>query len=117
DLVQDGIDIAFRIGQLEDSSLIRRYLGDVRGMLCASPEYLRRTAAPSHPDELSNHSLITARQWPQWHMAGPDEQEVARQVKARLQVNDFASLYSLTLAGAGIAPLPMLIAAPARSEE
>lgn len=113
DLVQDGIDIAFRIGQLEDSSLIGRYLGDVRGMLCASPEYLRRKPAPAHPQELSEHSLITASQWAQWHMTGPDEQEVSIQVKARLQVNDFASLYSLTLAGAGIAPLPMLIAAPA----
>src|SRR5690606_5190989 len=83
DLVLDVIDIAFRIGQLEDSSLIGRYLGDVRGMLCASPEYLRRKAAPSHPDELSNHSLITASQWAQWHMTGPDEQEVSIQVKAR----------------------------------
>ena len=113
DLVQDGIDIAFRIGQLEDSSLIGRYLGDVRGMLCASPEYLRRNPAPSHPDQLPNHSLITASQWLQWHMTGPANQEVNFQVKPRLQVNDFASLYALTLAGAGISPLPMLIAAPA----
>lgn len=113
DLVQDGIDIAFRIGQLEDSSLIGRYLGDVRGMLCASPEYLRRNPAPTHPDQLPNHSLITAAQWLQWHMTGPANQEVNFQVKPRLQVNDFASLYALTLAGAGISPLPMLIAAPA----
>ncbi len=113
DLIQDGIDIAFRIGQLEDSSLIGRYLGDVRGMLCASPDYLRRNPAPTHPEQLPSHSLITASQWMQWHMTGPDKQEVNMQVKPRLQVNDFASLYALTLAGAGISPLPMLIAAPA----
>lgn len=113
DLVQDGIDIAFRIGQLEDSSLIGRYLGDVRAMLCASPDYLRRHPAPQHPDELSQHTLLSSAQWLHWHMTGPANEEVNLPVKPRLLVNDFASLYTLTLSGAGIAPLPMLIAAPA----
>lgn len=113
DLVQDGIDIAFRIGQLEDSSLIGRYLGDVRAMLCASPDYLRRHPAPQHPDQLSQHTLLSSAQWLHWHMTGPANEEVNLPVKPRLLVNDFASLYTLTLSGAGIAPLPMLIAAPA----
>lgn len=113
DLVQEGIDVAFRIGQLEDSSLIGRYLGDVRGILCASPDYIERFGAPSHPDQLPEHRLITGSNWLQWHMQGPQGQEVNLQVKPRLQVNDFASLYALALSGAGIGPLPLLIAAPA----
>ncbi len=113
DLIQDGIDMAFRVGQLEDSSLIGRHLGDVRAMLCASPEYLEKHAAPTHPDHLQEHSQLTAQQWKQWQMIGPDEEEVTVTVKPRLTVNDFASLYTLTLAGAGISLLPMIIAAPA----
>lgn len=113
DLVQEGIDVAFRIGQLEDSSLIGRYLGDVRAILCASPEYLERHGMPSHPEQLHEHRLLTGSQWLQWPMNGPQEEQYTVQVKPRLQVNDFASLYALTLSGAGISPVPMLIAAPA----
>lgn len=115
DLIQDGIDMSFRVGQLEDSSLIGRYLGDVRGILCASPEYLKNNPTPTHPNELlENHVLMTAPQWSQWHMTGPNKEEVNLTVgKTRVAANDFATLYALALAGSGIAPLPMMIAAPA----
>jgi len=113
DLVQEGIDIAFRIGQLEDSSLIGRHLGDVRGLLCASPDYLRRHGSPNHPNDLSDHTLLSSPDWNSWGFIGPDKQEYTVQVKPRLQVNDFASLYTLALSGVGIAPLPMIIAASA----
>ena len=113
DLIQDGIDIAFRVGQLEDSSLIGRYLGDVRGILCASPEYLAQHPAPTHPEELQKHQLLNTFQWPQWTVQGPDDKEITIPVKARITVNDFASLFTLTVAGSGIAALPMIIAAPA----
>jgi len=113
DLVQEGIDVAFRVGTLEDSSLIGRHLGDVRSILCASPDYLKSQGTPAHPDQLADHHLMTLSPWPSWQLCGPAEQTYNHQVKARIQVNDFASLYTLTLSGAGIAPLPTLIAAPA----
>ena len=113
DLVQEGIDVAFRIGQLEDSSLIGRHLGDVRALLCASPDYLKRCGSPAHPEELKDHQLLSATHWNQWQLTGPNNQQYNHAVKARLQVNDFASLYTLALSGVGIAPLPMLIAASA----
>ena len=113
DLVQEGIDVAFRIGQLEDSSLIGRYLGDVRVILCASPEYLRRFGTPNGPDDLANHRLITASRWLQWNMTNANGDDLTVQIKPKLQANDFASLYALALSGSGIAPLPALIAAPA----
>jgi len=114
DLVQEGIDIAFRIGQLEDSSLIGRYLGDVRGILCASPDYISAHGTPTNPEQLSDHQLLTQSTWANnWTMQGPDDEQMTVQVKPRLQVNDFASLYTLALSGAGIAPLPLLIASPA----
>ncbi len=113
DLVQEGIDVAFRIGQLEDSSLIGRYLGDVRAVLCAGSDYVQSHGCPKHPEELDKHQLITASQWLQWNLLGPDGSEATVNVKPRLQTNDFASMFALALSGAGIAPLPTVIAAPA----
>ncbi|MEK9713334.1 MAG: LysR family transcriptional regulator, partial [Thalassolituus sp.] len=113
DLVQEGIDVAFRVGTLEDSSLIGRHLGDVRSILCASPDYLKAHGTPAHPDQLADHHLMTLSPWPSWQLCGPAEQTYNHHVKARIQVNDFASIYTLALSGAGIAPLPTLIAAPA----
>lgn len=111
DLVQDGLDVAFRVGHLEDSSLIGRYLGDVKAIMCASPEYIERHGKPSHPSELSDHQIIAVTGRDQWPMTGPGSQEVNINIKPRLKVNDFSSLYNLTLSGAGIAALPILIAA------
>ncbi|MFY9180035.1 MAG: LysR substrate-binding domain-containing protein [Venatoribacter sp.] len=110
DLIQDGMDVAFRVGKLEDSSLIGRFLGDVRGVLCASPDYIKRHGMPKDPNDLANHSLLTANMAPVWEMKSPEGERISYSVKARLTVNDFASLYILALSGAGIAPLPMLMA-------
>lgn len=110
DLIQDGMDVAFRVGKLEDSSLIGRFLGDVRGVLCASPDYIKRHGMPKDPSDLANHSLLTANMAPVWEMKSPEGERISYSVKARLTVNDFASLYTLALSGAGIAPLPMLMA-------
>ncbi|MEH6449479.1 MAG: LysR family transcriptional regulator [Oleispira sp.] len=113
DLVQDGIDVAFRVGQLEDSSLIGRYLGDVTAMVCASPDYLAKFGKPTHPDDLKNHQIISISNRSQWTLIGPEKEEHTFNFKPRLQVNDMSSLYTLTLSGAGIASLPVLIAASA----
>lgn len=113
DLVQEGIDVAFRVGQLEDSSLIGRYLGDVKAMVCASPDYIAKYGKPTHPDEIANHQIISATTWTQWSLKGPESQEVTVNIKPRLRVNDMSSLYTLALSGAGITALPVLIAASA----
>jgi DNA-binding transcriptional LysR family regulator len=53
DIVEEHIDIAVRIGHLQDSSLIARKVGEVRQVLCASPEVIRRFGRPSHPRRLA----------------------------------------------------------------
>lgn len=111
DLVQDGLDVAFRVGHLEDSSLIGRYLGDVKAIMCASPDYIARKGKPSHPSQLSEHQIIAITGRDQWPMKGPDSQEININIKPRLKVNDLSNLYNLALSGAGIAALPILIAA------
>jgi DNA-binding transcriptional LysR family regulator len=57
-LVEDGIDLAVRIGNLPDSSLIMRHLGETRRIVVASPTYLDRNGAPQSPAELAGHRII-----------------------------------------------------------
>jgi DNA-binding transcriptional LysR family regulator len=64
-LVDEQVDIAIRISSLPDSSLIARNLGEVRMVICASPDYLERHGVPSHPLDLINHSCIS------WSSLGP----------------------------------------------
>ncbi|MEO0991101.1 MAG: LysR family transcriptional regulator [Pseudomonadota bacterium] len=60
-LVDEGIDVAVRIGPLPDAGLIARRCGDVRRMLVASPEYLARHGAPEHADDLALRRIIAFR--------------------------------------------------------
>lgn len=57
-LLEEGIDVAVRIGELPDSGLVARRVGTVRRMLVASPAYLRARGVPRHPRELPGHDLI-----------------------------------------------------------
>ncbi len=65
DLIEDHVDLALRIADLADSSLIARPLGHVRMVVSASPEYLQQHGTPSHPEELKNHDCIA------WSTLGP----------------------------------------------
>ena len=68
-LVEEGMDAAIRIGELADSALIARRLGAIPRIVCGSPEYLKRSGAPSHPRDLARHECITftglspSREW------------------------------------------------------
>jgi DNA-binding transcriptional LysR family regulator len=57
-LIEEGVDVAIRIGQLPDSGLLTRSLGHTRPVLAASPAYLAERGTPRHPAELAGHRLI-----------------------------------------------------------
>ena len=57
-LVEEGIDVALRVGELEDSSLIARRLMPCGFHACASPEYLKKHGKPTHPSELETHNCL-----------------------------------------------------------
>lgn len=57
-LLDEGFDVALRIGPLEDSSLVARHIGAVRRLVVASPGYLRRHGVPRHPRELAQHDVV-----------------------------------------------------------
>ncbi len=60
-IVNEGIDIAVRFGDLADSTLRARVLGDNHRVVCASPDYVRRFGTPSHPDDLLKHNCMLMR--------------------------------------------------------
>ena len=58
DLIEEGLDVAVRIGELPESSLVAKKLGEVRRVLVASPEYLQARGVPEKPDDLALHNFV-----------------------------------------------------------
>ena len=109
DLVEEHIDIALRIGQLEDSaSQVARRLGEQALWLCAAPAYLARRGAPRTLDDLRDHDGIgrlrgdVAEAW-QFNSAAGAQRSKCRM---RLRVSDLAAVRDAALAGQGLAQLP-----------
>jgi DNA-binding transcriptional LysR family regulator len=111
DIVHEGFDLAIRVGELTESRLAARRLGELRYGLYASPAYLAYRGMPSTPDELSRHHLLMFRAGSHraWRLARGDE--VARVgAGARLSVNNSFAVRDAAIAGLGIAQLPLVIA-------
>jgi DNA-binding transcriptional LysR family regulator len=111
DLVEEGFDIAVRIGQLSASSLISRKLASTRMVLCASPEYLQRRGAPGRPDELLQHDVISYSLFStgeNWSFAGPDG-EISVKVRPRLRTNSGDTCRAAALQHQGIILQPTFI--------
>ncbi len=108
DLVHGGIDIAIRVGHLEDSSFVARKIAMSRSIVCASPAYLARQGTPLHPSELSSHSCLSFRTKPgknQWTFESP-EGVIGIPISGRLNVNGLVFLRSAAVDGLGIIMIP-----------
>jgi DNA-binding transcriptional LysR family regulator len=103
-LVEEGIDVAVRIGQLPDSTLVSRRVGEVQRILVASPEYLAKHGDPGSPADLKGHSVIAFtglmpnREWR--FVDGATSSRVA--VQPRFEVNDAFAAIDAAEAGDGI---------------
>ncbi|SME97971.1 DNA-binding transcriptional regulator, LysR family [Tistlia consotensis] len=118
DLVEEGYDLAIRIGVMPDSSLVARRLGPNPRVICAAPAYLERRGVPTRPEALSGHDCLlyhyqtSGDSWRLRPRRAPDGSgggEVTVRVKGRLKVNNGDSLREAALAGLGIAHLPAFI--------
>jgi len=104
-IVEEGIDVALRIGTLADSSLKAVRIGTVRQMLVASPAYLARHGAPAAVAELAAHKLIAMdgpRAGGEWQFA---EARLKLEARPRLVVNTVDGAMAAAEAGVGIANL------------
>ena len=111
-LVEEGFDMAVRIGELEDSTLVARRLGTVRSVTCASRDYLERYGTPAHPDELHRHvglqySNVSYRQ--QWCYGTPEGKTVFARPQIRIRANNGEALAKAAAAGLGITTAPTFI--------
>jgi DNA-binding transcriptional LysR family regulator len=110
-LVDEGVDLAVRIGSLDDANLIVRKLGAVPVICCAAPAYLEREGTPSHPAELEHHNCIldsNFRDPDKWRFR-VDGDEVEVLVKGRLRVNSAEAVKQLAISGGGIALCPSYV--------
>jgi DNA-binding transcriptional LysR family regulator len=109
DLVDEGFDLAFRVGRLEDSSLVARRLGPARLWCCAAPGYLERKGVPADPSALAEHDCIelSPRRGPsRWPFRDPEGGVQAVPVTGRIQVDSLPMARQIARAGLGIANLP-----------
>ncbi len=104
DLVAQGVDLAIRLGKLEDSSLRARRLADRTQYVCASPDYLRRRGSPHTLAELRQHNCLLGT-LPYWRFQEGRESRLLK-VEGRFRVNSGKALLDAALKGMGIVQLP-----------
>jgi DNA-binding transcriptional LysR family regulator len=102
DIVGDGFDLAIRIAELSDSSLVARRLAPVERFLVAAPSYLARHGTPCGIADLENHVCLPAHNNEPWRLEGPEGALVYR-AEGPLQTNSSEVLREAALAGLGIA--------------
>jgi DNA-binding transcriptional LysR family regulator len=113
DQIAEGVDVAFRVGALKDSSLVARRLLTYRHQVVASPAYLKTCKPPETPRDLLNHRLLAFSFWKpdySWnftHTNGKDRETIA--FEPYLAMNDYAGLATALLAGTGIGELPPIV--------
>lgn len=112
-LVEEGFDLALRIGELADSTLVARPLAPIRMVLCASPDYLRRHGTPRTPADLGFHAGLVYGNIPeaqQWRFLDAAGKTHSVKVPARLRANNGDVLVQAALAGLGVVVSPSFIA-------
>ncbi len=118
DMVEEGIDVAIRIGRLADTSFMARRIGADKRLICASPAYLARHGTPRRPQDLARHKCIINRQHThlnRWAFkVGGELQEI--EVSGPLAVNEGEAQLQHALQGVGIVRLTRLTVAQAIRE-
>ncbi|AGP48862.1 LysR family transcriptional regulator [Psychrobacter sp. G] len=117
DIVEEGFDVALRIGQLKSSSLIAKKVAPIRVMLCAAPDYLKKHGTPTQPEDIAEHRYL---HYSYMNMDGKDD--IYQLLKAKylkqgseLRSNNGDVLVDAAIAGAGIVLQPTFIISEALS--
>jgi DNA-binding transcriptional LysR family regulator len=118
DMVDEGIDVALRIGRLADTSFMARKIGEDKRLICAAPSYLARHGTPQRPEDLARHSCIVSRDHAylnRWSFK-VDDRIVEIDVRGRVAVSEGEAQMQLALQGVGIVRLTRLTLAQAIRE-
>jgi len=109
DLVAQHIDVAIRIGRLEDSRMVARRLGMFRRVVCAAPSYLEQHGIPKHPNDLADHQclIFTMLTDPvDWTFRGSDGGDITVRVKGCVRSDNADVVLQAALAGGGLVLAP-----------
>jgi DNA-binding transcriptional LysR family regulator len=112
DQIAEGVDVAFRVGALPDSTLVARRLLTYRHQVVASPAYLKRCKQPKTPQDLLNHRLLAffwrpRYRWSFTHVGGKHSKTIT--FEPHIGMNDYTGLAIALLDGAGIGELPPIV--------
>lgn len=110
-LLDDGMDVAIHVGKLHDSSLVARRFSSTRWIICAAPNYIASHGAPSHPDELGQHTclnFIANIEASTWTARGGTAPSRPLDVTGRVLSNQASMLIELARTGLGIVRLAEL---------
>ena len=106
-MMEEGVDVGIRVGELPDSSLKAVRVGQIRRVLCASPQYLAEYGVPNHPHDLQQHRIVAATgvtpsvEWKFWQ----DQQALSVRLRPRLTVTTNDGAIESALAGFGVTRL------------
>lgn len=113
-MIDEGHDVAIRIGDLADSSLMATRVGSVRLMVFAAPDYLTRYGTPGHPDDLADHNLVLPLPLgnnPHWQFQ-EDGKPISMRPTARLKLNTNDAIRDQVARGWGVSRLRSYQIAP-----
>ena len=114
DLVEEGLDLAIRVGKLPDSSLIARQLASVRIVVCGAPVYLKAHGEPQTPDDLAQHNCLRYTEWTpkgEWLFKGPAG-EFSVPVSGDFEANLGDAVRMAALSERGLVQLPAYVLGP-----
>jgi DNA-binding transcriptional LysR family regulator len=108
DLIEQRIDLAIRVGNLQDSSLVARHIGDSRMLLCAAPSYLARKPSISRPEDLVGQDWLALSDLHSsvLNLQGPGDEVQKLRIESRVSCNNILAVRHFTLAGMGISLQP-----------
>lgn len=111
DLISQGVDVSFRVGEQRDSANIARLIAAPKRVLVASPDYLRQHGEPKTPDELTSHDclIFDMPHGDVWSFQNEDGSTLSTTVPPRLRANNAMFLREQAIAGLGLALLPKFI--------
>ena len=107
-LIDEGIDVALRIGNLADSAMVAVHIGEVRRLLVAAPRYLKQNPRITEPHDLVKHQIIAMAHIPNsWTFPPPPGSSVPRTVQftPRLVINSIRGAVASVVGGRGVARL------------
>lgn len=117
DMVENGFEVAIRLGTMKDSGLTARALAPYKMMICAAPDYLERRGTPTVAADLADHDCLAfayspSSEWHdagvKWRMKGP-EGSITIDVKGRTKVDSAQALRRAAVAGMGVVMLPVVL--------